>query len=154
MSFQVQLTGQELMAAAMCGVSRRIISLRQGNNAYIHTRHSDWTTDIEGAAAELAAAKALGLYWSPTVNTFKAPDVGTIQVRSTNHPQGHLLVRPNDQDDAVFLLMRGSYHTWNPVGFMRGGDAKRPEYWRAGATGEAGCWWVPGHALQPFGERL
>lgn len=150
MGVHVVLTWQELRAAAGCGVTRRIVSLHQGNNAHVHTRHSNWSTDIDGAAAELAAAKVLGLFWSPSVNTFKAPDVGSIQVRSTSYASGHLLVRPNDPDDAVFLFLRGSYHRWEVVGSIRSSSAKQPAFWRPGNGSEVGCWWVPDHALTPF----
>lgn len=154
MGTHIVLTWQELRTAAGCGVSRRIVSLHQGNNAHVHTRHSGWNTDIDGAAAELAAAKALGLYWSPSINTFKAPDVGEIQVRSTNHQRGHLLVRPNDSDEAVFLFLRGAYQHWDLVGMIRAREAKQPQFWRDGSDGEAGCWWVPDHALHPVCDGM
>lgn len=146
----VTLTLLELQSAAGTGVSRRLVSLKQNNDAYKHTKNSNWSTDIEGAAAEMAFAKMMQLYCAPTVNTFKLADVANVQVRSTPYRGGHLLIRPNDADEDIFVLMVGSYTTWKADGWAYGREAKIDEHWRDGGDGEAGCWWVPGNKLRPI----
>ena len=142
----------ELTHAAYVGVARRVVSLRQKNNQNKHALRSDWATDIDGAAAECAFSKWSGMYWEPSVNTFKAPDVGHIQVRSTNHDAGHLIVRDNDSANEMFVLMVGKYASWRLAGWMFGMDAKVGRYWRKGENGEASAFWVPQPDLNPMSD--
>jgi len=64
---------------------------------------------VEGAAVEMAAAKALEHYWVPSVDTFKTgSDIGTsIQVRTRSRHSYDLIVRPDDRDEDHLVLVTG-----------------------------------------------
>jgi len=152
MSVVVTLTMAELFQAAMAGCVRRITSIKKGLNANVHASTSDWATDINGAGAEMAYAKHMGLFWDAGVNTFKAPDVGVVQIRSTVHKNGNLLFRPNDSISEQFILIITDAPRYTIVGWTLGEDAKVDEFYRAGERGMSGAWWVPQNRLIPFVE--
>jgi hypothetical protein len=151
MRVDMPLDTYELMQAAQVGSMRRISSLKSGlkDKPYTNGRFvPGWSTDIDGAASEMAVSKYLHLYWSGHVNNFAGDDVlGGRQVRSTTHEHGCLIVRPADPDDALFILVVASPPVYSIRGGILGRDAKVDQYWREGTNGEAGAWWVPQHAL-------
>ncbi len=145
----VTLTPAELRMAALVGLERQLEALSQS----LPDRHGyegeGWNIHIEGAAGELALAKWLGRYWDGSVNTFQSGgDVGEIQVRTRSKEDYDLLVRPGDKEDAVFVLVIGKAPRFRVVGWIRGADAKRPEWLRA-YGGRAEAYFVPQHALKP-----
>lgn len=133
----IQLTTVELMVASTVGAVRRITGIKEGLNKNKHAEKSDWQTDIDGAAAEMAYAKAHNVYWGGLNRAFKAPDVGDIQIRSTSHDDGHLIIRPDDSDDEQYALVITNPPFFKIIGAMLGRDAKQDRYWRSDA------WWVP-----------
>lgn len=146
---EVFLTGTELMVAALVGEMRRVTSIKEGYNKHKHAEKSDWATDIDGASAELAFAKKRNIYWNASNRTFKDPDVGTWQVRSTTHTDGHLIIRPNDVYLAErFALVITDAPVYRIVGFITAGEARADKYWRGDA------WWVPQADLHPFIENV
>jgi hypothetical protein len=147
---RIDLTWQEMCTAAMIGVYRRLSSMHKGLNKNIHADKSDFQTDVIGAIAEACFAKFINLYWSCSINTFKAPDVGAWQVRSTDYPDGHLIVRPNDRDGerVAFLVVDG--YGANLIGWIAVSDAKVKCFWRE----DRKSWWIPQHALATFPEPL
>jgi hypothetical protein len=147
----VHLTWHELTLAAHVGVRRHAEALRQQlPDAHGREGHDGWSDHIEGACGEMAAAKALGVYWTPTVNTFQiGGDVGELQVRTRSKSDYELLVRDADKTGSIFILVRGLAPVFDVVGWLRGGDAKRPE-WRKGHGGRPPAYFVPDAALQPI----
>jgi len=141
----VTLTWSELTVAGMIGVLRRVASLqgkRDDRGHYSENGPTDWSMDIDGAAAELAFAKYLNVFCIPTINTFKAADVAGYQIRSTCRSDGRLIIRPGDFDDDDFVLVitRGARALL--VGSINAGKAKaQKEFWRED------CWWVPAEKL-------
>jgi len=84
---------------------------------------------IEGAAGEIAFAKAFGLYPGFTINTFKAADIGAnIQVRTRSDKRYGLIVRPDDADDSIFVHVIGARPNYAIMGWMLGWTAKAPMY--------------------------
>lgn len=150
----VTLTATELYGAAMCGVSRHILSRRSNRNNTLEGEGlNDWSVDINGAIAECAFAKQHGLYWGPSVNTFKLPDVGADwQVRGTTLAHGGLPIRPGDNPDhryALVIINVGDL-ICRVAGWIMGGDAMQRERRPADSKGPA--WWlIPQHALNPMG---
>lgn len=140
---EVRLTPAQLMMAGYTGTLRRVASIQSGHNKNIHAAKSDWATDIDGAASEIAVAQHLNVFWYPTVNTFKAPDVSAYQVRSTTHHDGHLIVRKNDNPDERFVFVLTRTPIFILVGSMLGREAMVDEFFRRGCDGEADAWWVP-----------
>lgn len=144
----ITLSWLEMVNAANVGVARRLTSMKRGLDAHKHAAVSNFQTDIEGAIAEACFAKFMGMHWDCSCNTFKAPDVGCWQVRSTAAPWGHLIVRPNDADyERVALLITQGFGA-RVVGWMLVADAKASRYWRA----DCESWWIPQRDLEPFME--
>lgn len=139
------------MQAATAGTVRRLTSIQAGYNSNKHHARSDWATDIEGAAAELAVARALGAYWDAGNKTFKGADVGNVQVRSTTVDNGKLIVRPNDDPAAVFILVTGRVPDLTLRGWMSGKEAKQKKY-KVGPL--QNFWWVPQQDLHPLSEPV
>jgi len=84
--------------------------------------------DVEGAAAEMAVAKYFGVYWYPSVNSGKAADVKNFQVRSTNHKNGKLIVRENDEKNEQYILVTCNVQKFNIIGWIWLNDAKQDRY--------------------------
>lgn len=147
----IRLTWAELMQAAICGVMRHITSLRDKRP----DRHGadlsgdGWSLHIEGAAGEIAFARARGCYWSSSVNTFSLPDVGDVQVRTRSRHDYELIVRDCDKDGDVFALVTGRAPEFVVRGWIRGGDAKRKE-WRREHGGREAAFFVPQAELHPW----
>jgi hypothetical protein len=150
---QIHLTGAELYLAAQIGVSRQMEAMRKG----LPDRHGfdgleGWTVHIEGAAGEMAVAKALGVFWGGTVNTFKTTaDVGALEVRTRSRHDYELLIRENDADEAVFVLVTGRAPDFNVVGWLKGKEAKQPQWIRTHG-GRPPAYFVPHAALHPIEE--
>ena len=120
----VSLEWFEVARAALVGVSRNVEALRKGcvNRMPIN---DEWSIHILGALGECAFAKATGRYWSGSVNTFKrGGDVGAIQVRTRSKHKYDLIVRNDDADDDVFVLVTGGPHEFQVHGWIQGKDAK------------------------------
>ncbi len=145
---KITLDWYEVSVAAKIGAARQIQSLHQGKpDAHGRGKDNGWTDHIAGVAGEIACAKALDLYWRPSVNTFKVGgDVGKIQVRTRSRSNYQLIVRDNDDDDAKFVLVRGAIPHFDVVGWILGKDAKKDEYSQTHG-GRPAAYFVPDEAL-------
>lgn len=153
----VVLTWSEMMQAAVCGAMRNVSSIRAGNHkvssSFPKNANNTWTLHIEGAAGELAFAKYAGLYWSASVNTFRLPDVGAIQVRARSQHWHDLIIRERDIDDDLFVLLTGASPRFVIRGWIVARDAKaRAEWFKNPGESEGGeaAWFVPQVALRPW----
>jgi hypothetical protein len=115
--------------AANIGVMRRLASIKYKNNS-AGPDGRVWDFDIEGACAELAYAKAMGKFWDGSINTFKDPDVGDVQVRSTRYNNGCLILRKTDSPDDWYVLLTGWCGEYIIRGHIKGGHGMLPEYWK------------------------
>jgi hypothetical protein len=145
----VQLSWLELTQAAFVGCQRRIEALQRGRGDRYGYDADGWGTDIEGAAAEMAYAKATNRYWLSVVEDPRElpGDVGPVQIRSTARADGCLILHPDDADDARFVLATGCAPTFTFAGWGIAGELKRDEYWRNGIARPA--FFVPQEALRP-----
>lgn len=144
---EVTLQWFEVSAATHIANLRRTEQIR--NDRFRPTfspRDDEWTTEQDGACAEMAVAKFLGTYWSGSVNSFKLPDLRNVQVRHTSRSSGRLIVRQNDSDLDVYVLVTGTAPTFRVHGGIRGRDAKRDE-WLSDPNGRGPAWFVPPEAL-------
>ncbi|MEO2054715.1 MAG: hypothetical protein ABGX83_05390 [Nitrospira sp.] len=148
---EVTLSSYEIYMAACVGVARRLASFKRGETNKVQNKDFGWHSDIEGACAEMAFAKYLGVFWDGSVNTFKRPDVGNIQVRHTQHERGCLIIRGADIDSQVFVLITGHHPKFEICGWIVGRDAKREEYARD-PHGKYPAWFVPAKELRPIAE--
>lgn len=107
--------------------------------------------EVIGACGEMALCKAMGWYFSPSVNTFHTiPDVGAnIEVRSTARDNGSLIVRDNDDNDRWYVLVTGEPPCMTVRGRIRGDQAKHPR-WVRDPHGHRRAWFVPQSALEPL----
>ena|SRR5882724_7822236 len=106
----VTLSKRELSIAAQVGCARYSAAMFAGRqDAHGLSKADGWGLHIEGAAVEMAAAKALEHYWVPSVDTFKTgSDIGTsIQVRTRSRHSYDLIVRPDDRDEDHLVLVTG-----------------------------------------------
>jgi len=147
---KIILTIGELHLAAQNGSLRQIESMSRG----LPDKHGfdgpGWNVHIEGAAGEIAAAKALGVFWGGSVNTFKSEgDIGNLEIRTTSTKNNRLIVRNGDNDNAIFVLVVGRAPTYEVVGWMRGKDAKQEKYVSA-PGGRPPAYFVPRSDLNPI----
>lgn len=151
---KIILTKEELDYAREIGQKRQEFSKDKpdahgfkGDGELIH---------IQGAEAELAVSKGLGLAWNAYCEDFKSlqSDVGkNIQVRSTDHPSGNLLVHPNDKEDAIFVLVRNYKRPeFEICGWLEGQDCKLSKYWRnsGGPFKKRPCYFIRWELLKPI----
>lgn len=132
----IRLTSSELMGAALVGVMRQVTNLRDAReDAYGCRRDDGWRAHIEGACGECAVAKFLGMYWNGSLGKLRAADVGTLQVRTRSRHDYDLIVHPGDEDDSPFVLVTGTAPVYVLRGWIRGRDAKLPEFWSDPAGG-------------------
>lgn len=143
----VVLERHEVALAARVGVDRRLNS-HGLEDAHGYNGQAPWEQDIQGAAAELAVAKATGRYWDGSFDTFKRGDVDHWQVRSTKRPDGCLIVRPSDPTDAFYWLVVGEIPNFNVVGMIHGKNAKQERYKRA-PGGRPPAFFIPQDDLTP-----
>ena len=139
----IELTKPELMVAGLVGNMRSIASLGNLTQNKHSPTDSQWQIDVDGAAAEMAFAKWLNVYYAPSVNTFKAPDVGTMQVRSTKHEHGKLIIRGNDVKDEIVVLVVNRMPTYIMAGWIRTADAKQDKYLYDPNGKGSPAWMVP-----------
>lgn len=127
----VRLESHEVALAAQVGIRRQLEALAR-NLPDKHGYQGDgWSIHIHGAGGELAFAKAAGMYWNGSVNTFKAPDLaGNIQVRTRSGVGGRedLIVRPGDASSDVFVLVVGQVPEFVVAGWCYGSQAKQKRF--------------------------
>jgi hypothetical protein len=163
-SNEVMLTQREMLMGAQCGVMRNIASIMSGHepaNGFDEEKGDDpWNVHIEGACGEVAAAKILNRFWSPTVNTFSAPDIGrNLQVRTRSEHWYDLYIRPKtdkhkgDNPDNTFILMTGTAPHFIIRGYMLARDAQR-EDWVKTYGGRPPAWFVEQKYLSPWTDLL
>lgn len=126
---EVTLAWHEYAMASEIGRLRQLTSVRRGsadNHGFIGL---GWSEHIEGACGEMAVSKFLGVYWDGGIDTFKSADIGaTIQVRTRSLHSYELIVRPDDYDEDLYVLVTGKCPTYRIWGYISGTEAKKKEY--------------------------
>ena len=144
----ITLEPYEIIMGAMVGVRRRVSSIAKKLDRG-STQGDPWGIDVEGALAEVAVAKALGIYFSGSVDTYKSPDLVGIQVRWTPLDQGRLIVRDNDCDNENYILVTGTCPNYKISGWIEGFNAKDSQYISA-PNGRSAAYFVPQESLKPM----
>jgi hypothetical protein len=147
---EVTLCWSELQQAAHVGCQRQLRALARRAAHRVYAPEDPWGTHVIAAAAEMAVAKALGLYWADSPALDYAGDVGPYQVRSTVHHNGHLSLRDSDSDDAAFVLVIADVPTFRIPGWILGRDGRQSCYWSERVPYP--CFMVPQSALLPLAE--
>lgn len=152
----VSLTWQEQLFASQAGCMRRISAMRRSRFEPYGTPDGDlWGTDIESCGAEFAVSKAIGLHWDavppPESLSSLRGDVQNIEVRSTKHKDGHLIVHDRDKDDRPFVLVRGTMPDYEIAGWIYARDAKQQRFARPIRNGNY-AYFVPCVELHDISE--
>ena len=160
---EVILTWAEMLVAAHIGCMRNIQSLRLGRSRTdILPTHQDggmdcaWSSNIEGAAGEMAVAKHLGRFWSGAVGDIGADDVSGYQVKTnTSRKWDDLILRKRNRPDRIYISVL-SFIAPNPgaakliiSGWINGVDAMQEKYYRDGIPGMP-AYFFPRDMLHPI----
>ena len=135
----VELEWYEYKMAAQVGLDRKVQSILNGHKdryGSVWTPISDVGWSVVSAVAECAVAKALGMYWDGSINTFSRPDLGDYEIKAQLHhtidPNKHsnfLVIKPNSPNHLVHILVLVHSNTkYEVVGFRRASDAKFERY--------------------------
>ena len=128
---RVTLTPDELAEADRVAHARQSENLALDRpDAYGAAKEGGINLHISGARGEKAVAKMLGRPWTGNLGDLKAADVGDIQVRTTTHRRGSLILHPKDDDEDQFYLVIDLSPHFDVVGSIRGRDGKEQRYWR------------------------
>jgi len=157
----VWLRNDELRWGAITGIDRQLAILAKGGSgagAYGGTDSRGWSENVDGAAAELAVAKLLGVPWSASVNTFnEEPDIlPDIQVRYGSGPNYRLLVRQKDKDEERFVLVLPCVplFCYNVKGWLYGAECKQAKWLKDVHNGRPPMYLPPRSALRPMAELI
>lgn len=147
---EVLLTAEEAESAASVGRARFRESVAHGRKDTMGVDSEQ--SHVWGAVGELVVAKSLGVEWSRSINTFKGElDVAGYEVRTRSTLNGELIIRKNDADDRMFVLVVPTREKLRFLiaGMMRARMAKQGKYWRED-RGHPFAWFVPQQDLIPF----
>lgn len=154
----ITLSADDAMMASMVAVLRMLRVHAKGrtldHGELLNTRswRQRWADQLHGTMAELALSRLLHLEWTPGGMDISKGDVaGTIEVRATEHQNGHLVCFRNDPPSGLLCLMVGFYPTFRCAGFMPVRAARIDEWWRPHEKPQG--WWVPQGALFDFNPR-
>lgn len=106
---------------------------------------------VLGCLGETAAAKSLGLAWTPgSFHDLGADGVGDFEIRTTERHSNSLIVRPDDHDERIYILVTTEdpqRRTFTVQGWYPCRGAKlRTEFKRA-PNGRPAAWFIPASAL-------
>jgi len=150
----IVLSCREAELAVWEGGRRRLRRIYGKASGDLFQRAQPFDRDVEGVGAELAVARYLNLYWTPSEGAQPPTlgDVGEFEVRWTAHEDGHLTVRSNTPDARKCVLVVGRIPEFRICGWMLAGDAKQGRYRREfeNARGRLAGFWVPQGDLHSF----
>lgn len=141
---EVTLSVEAMVQALMVGGRRTIAAARKALRSPSQAKRT-WDIDIEGAMAEMAVAKATGMYFEPELDKFGDADVGQLHVRHTVLPDGCLIIRPEDPEGR-YCLVTGQLGRYRIVGCIDSVEA-RQDIWMRAPQGRPAAWFVPQSAL-------
>jgi len=146
----ISLSASEIYVAAQVGMIRQvedIVAKKKSNTG--ESQNMAWQRHMEGALAECAMAKHLGVFWSKA--SWPSPDVGNVEVRSTPYSFGDLRIKPSDPDNIKFYLLTGINGTYTIRGWIYACEGKKPEYWKRMDKDREEQFWIPQAHLHPLG---
>lgn len=154
MTFEIHLEPYEIIVARTVGRLRYERATVGGYHANYASAEADEdqrkTFNINGAAGEMAAAKCLGAYWPPSIDTFHTladipPDW---EVRTRSGRWDDLCITPSDDDAARVILVTGKLPDYQIHGWIRAGDGKQDQW--LGRSGRGQVYYVPASFLHPM----
>jgi hypothetical protein len=139
---RVTLTWPEVSMGAAVGMRRHMSALSKGLKDKHGYDGDGWGPHIEGALGEMAVAKAFGVYWDGSVDTFKLPDLPGIQVRTRPKHDYDLIIRDTDSPEDTYVLVTGTAPSYRVVGWIDGQVGMRHD-WSAKHAGRPTAFFVP-----------
>ena len=149
---RVSLTWSEVTQAAVVAVMRQVANIRDGRkDAHgLGPTTAGWGIHVEGCCGEMAAAKALGVFWTGALGNLRSPDIGQrIQVRASTLRDARLILHKDDDDAAAFVLVIGTIPEYLLAGWVLGADGKQESYWTDPKGGRP-AYFVPQARLRPM----
>lgn len=150
---RITLSWGEIALGAAVGTMRLVYRRKNAmENGSARPDWNVWTGEIEGAQAELAVAKHLGLFWSGTVGERAAPDdVGSYQVRcNSSREYDDTLLRKTDKPNRAYISVLSFMPEFHIIGWVWGEDGFRDGRLFEGDKKRPPCWFVPRTKIQPF----
>ena len=147
----IRLTPSEMMTAAHIGIMRQVQNLKKLRiDAYGAKTNLGWQIHIEGAMGECAVAKALGCYWSGAIGVLNAGDVGEVQVRTTTHKNGRLILHKLDPLNCYYVLAIGENGEYEMAGYLWGKNGMNDKHWEDPTGTNRFAYFVPREELTDF----
>jgi len=157
----IDLKWYEFFAAASTGILRKSQSIaNEHKDAYglVFNPVEDVGWQVVSAASEMACSSALNRYYSHSVNTFSAADIGkNIEVKCQMHHKidrnknsNYLIMRENMNSDYYYILVLcHSLTRYEVLGYIKGADGKKQE-WQTSVGNRPPFYKVPLTALTPI----
>lgn len=155
MVLKVTLTEEEINLAYEIA-NKRNQSQRKANRKDGKVLDDSLGIDKQGALAEMAVAKALGRAWDGKFFEISdwlkwrevGNDVSGLEIRSTKHKNGRLIVHPKDKQFAKFVLVIAHDESkYELKGWAYGLECQRPEYFADVGYGRP-CYYAPREILR------
>lgn len=153
---QTTLTDLEVEICKHVARQRQADAERAGADPHKHglAVEGGYIFHLNGCLREMAFAKIVNRYWTGAgLHWEEDDDVGGVQVRSTAHANGHLIIRPDDEEvwDQIWALVIGmdGGREYTYVGSILDQFTRIPEFWGAKDPSRPPCWWIPQDALTP-----
>lgn len=144
---KVTLNEEELIHAGLTGVRRQASSLtRNYKDQHGANISKGWQLHVEGACGELAFAKAMNWFWNGSVNTFKLPDVGNVQIRTRSEDHYELIIRKTET--GIFVLVTGIAPSYKVHGWFNALHVR--DEWIKDYGGREKAYFVPQKELYPL----
>lgn len=111
-----------------------------------------WYNHIAGACAEMAVAKAFGIYWGAGVDTFDREDIEGTGFEVRFSPAGKPKISPRDTRIIIGVVGNSpSILKFRIIGWLRPCDGKRPE-WESDTPPT--CYFPPERAWHPIEQLI
>jgi hypothetical protein len=150
----IELTAEDFMVAATKGAVRQLVAIKNKRMGHDHGGKSyrkmtqRLADSILGELGEIAVSKFTGLTQSSTLQITKAADIGaSIEVRTTEHANGHLVLYDSSNNDYIFVFVTISGLKATLRGWINPEHGKKAEYF---VEGDPDCYFVPQSALNPI----
>lgn len=147
---QIRLHSDDIRWATQVGHERWQRAQRKRSKArFAGAKEAD---HIDGAGAELAFCRALKLVWPATLDSYHShPDVyPNWEVRGLRRMRGVKVV-PEDDDSRLVVWVAGQMPSFDIMGYIRAGGAKRRDEWkRDPGNKNRMIWLVPERHMIPI----
>ena len=150
----IQLTSEDLMVAATKAAIRQLMAIRKKRIGHDHGAHSKRKMaqrigdSVIGNLGEIALSQATGKPITSHFENIKAKDIDqSLEVRTTEYPNGCLLLHDTSPNDSVYVLVVVSDLNAKICGWIEAKHGKQQKFWK---DGDPGCYYVPQSELNPI----